>query len=116
MYKQVIIVRSDLQMGKGKISAQVSHASLLAYKKVENEYPEIARKWEMEGQKKVVLKVGSESELMENFRLAKEEEIPADIVRDAGHTQIAAGTVTCFAAGPWEEKKLDELYGKLKLL
>jgi PTH2 family peptidyl-tRNA hydrolase len=116
MYKQVIVVRADLKMGKGKIGAQVSHASLLAFRKVENSHPEIARRWEDEGQKKVVLKVNSEKELFEYFELAKREGIPAAVVRDAGHTQIEPGTVTCFGAGPWEEKKLDEFFGKLKLL
>jgi len=114
--KQVIIVRADLKMGKGKLSAQVAHASLAAFKKTEKKYPDIAREWEMEGQKKVVLKVGSESELIENFELAKREEIPAELIRDAGHTQIEPGTLTCVGIGPWDEEKLDELFGKLKLL
>lgn len=114
--KQVIIVRADLKMGKGKIAAQSSHASLAAFKKTERKHPEIAREWEMEGQKKIVLKVNSEQELIENFELAKREEIPAELVRDAGHTQIEPGTVTCVGIGPWDESELDKLFGKLKLL
>ncbi len=116
MYKQVIVIRADLKMGKGKLAAQSSHASLAAFKKTERAHPEVAKAWEREGQKKIVLKVNSEQELHEYFELAKREEIPAELIRDAGHTQIEPGTVTCFGAGPWEEKKLDELFGKLKLL
>ena len=116
MYKQVIVIRSDLEMGKGKIGAQCSHASLAAFRKTEKTNPEIAGEWEIGGQKKIVLKVGSEKELLENFELAMREGIPCEIIRDAGHTQIEPGTTTCFGAGPWDEKKLDELFGKLKLL
>ena len=116
MYKQTIIVRSDLEMGKGKIAAQVSHASLSAYKKVSRIEPDIANEWEEEGQKKVVLKVGSEKELLEYFQKGKDAGIPCELIRDAGHTQIEPGSVTCFGAGPWDEKELDAIFGKLKLL
>ncbi len=116
MYKQTIVVRSDLKMGKGKTVAQCSHASLDAFKKTEKSFPKISRAWEEEGQKKVVLKVGSEKELLEYFELAEREGIPCALIRDAGHTQLEPGTVTCFGAGPWEEKKLDALFGKLRLL
>lgn len=116
MYKQTIVVRADLQMGKGKIAAQSSHASLSSYKKVAKSHPEIARRWEDEGQKKVVLKVNGEAELFEYFQKGKDAGIPCELIRDAGHTQLEPGTVTCFAAGPWDEKELDAVFGKLKLL
>lgn len=116
MYKQMIIVRADLQMGKGKLAAQCSHASLAAYTKTLRLHPEIAKEWSREGSKKVVLKVNSEKELLEYYELAEREGIPADLVRDAGHTQLEPGTITCFGAGPWDEKELDKLFGKLKLL
>lgn len=116
MYKQVIIIRADLKMGKGKIAAQSSHASLAAFKKTEKKHIDVAREWEMEGQKKIVLKVNSEEDLIENFQLAKSNEIPAELIKDAGHTQIEPGTVTCVGIGPWDEEELDKLFGKLKLL
>lgn len=116
MNKQAIVVRADLKMGKGKIAAQCSHASLTAYAIVKKSYPEIAEQWEREGQKKVVLKVNSESELLHYFELAKKAAIPCELIRDAGHTQVEPGTVTCFGAGPWNEKEIDKVFGKLKLL
>ncbi len=64
MYKQAIVVRADLKMGKGKLAAQASHASLAAYNLVRKKYPEIAERWLNEGQKKIVLKVKDESELI----------------------------------------------------
>lgn len=116
MYKQAIIVRRDIKISTGKISSQVAHASLTAYNLVRKKYPEIAEKWEREGQKKVVLKVSSESELMECMRNATDADIPCELIRDAGHTQIDPGTITCFGAGPWDEKEIDKVFGKLKLL
>jgi len=103
-------------MGKCKIAAQSSHASLLAYERVKSSYPEIASAWKQEGQMKVVLKVASEAELLEYYNKAKAAGIPCELVRDAGHTQIEPGTLTCFGAGPWKENELDAIFGKLKLL
>jgi PTH2 family peptidyl-tRNA hydrolase len=103
-------------MGRGKTAAQSSHASLGAYKKVSKSHPDIARSWEQEGQMKVVLKVNSEEELLEYYNKGKAAGIPVELIRDAGHTQLEPGTLTCFAAGPWDENELDAIYGKLKLL
>ncbi len=116
MYKQIIVVRADLQMGKGKLAAQSSHASLSSFQKTSRKEPEIAKRWEAEGQKKVVLKVQSEAELLEYFQKAKEAGIPCELIRDAGHTQVEPGTITCLGAGPWNENELDSIFGKLKLL
>ncbi|MBU0532327.1 peptidyl-tRNA hydrolase Pth2 [Candidatus Micrarchaeota archaeon] len=116
MYKQTIVVRADLGMGKGKLAAQCSHASLTAYNKVRQSHLIIAKAWETEGQKKVVLKVNSEKELFEYFQKAKDAGIPCELIRDAGHTQLESGTITCFAAGPWKEEELDKIFRDLKLL
>lgn len=114
--KQTIVMRADLQMTKGKLCAQASHASILSYEKAKQTEPEIAQEWFRFGMMKIVLKVNSEAELLEYYQKAKTYGIPCELVRDAGHTQVEAGSITCFAAGPFEEKKLDEIFGKLKLL
>lgn len=116
MYKQIIVIRNDLKMGKGKMAAQASHASLEGYEKVKRKNPDVATNWKLEGMKKVVLKVQSENELLEYFEAGQRAEIPCAMIRDAGHTQIEAGSITCFAAGPWKEEELDKVFGKLKLL
>ncbi len=54
--KQVIIVRSDIKMGKGKIASQVAHASVSSFYEVLQKNKEMAERWIKEGQKKVVLK------------------------------------------------------------
>ena len=113
--KQVIAVRTDLRMGKGKIAAQVAHASLEAYKRALRERPEWVEAWEREGSKKVVLKVRSEKELLELYERAKRE-VPAALIRDAGYTQVDPGTITCAGFGPAPDDVMDRLFGHLKLL
>jgi len=115
-YKQIIIMRTDLKMSKGKLAAQASHASVSSFIETENKNPNAARSWLEGGQKKVVLKVSGENELIEQFRKAKENNLVAIIISDAGRTQIPAGSKTAVGIGPWNEKELDILFGELKLL
>ncbi|MEM3555418.1 MAG: peptidyl-tRNA hydrolase Pth2 [Candidatus Micrarchaeia archaeon] len=113
--KQVIVVRSDLKLGKGKLAAHVSHASLAGYKLVKNKKPEFVGEWEKEGEKKIVVKVESEKELVELYERVKKE-IPSVLIKDAGLTQIPPGTVTCLVIGPWKDEEVDEFTRNLKLL
>jgi PTH2 family peptidyl-tRNA hydrolase len=112
-FKQVILVRADLKIGKGKIATQVAHAAVGALKLVDEE---VAREWEKEGSKKVVLKVKDEKELLQIYKEVKKEKIPCLLVKDAGLTQVRAGTITALGIGPVEEKRIDKITGKLKLL
>lgn len=111
--KQVIVMRTDLKMGKGKIAAQACHASLDCYKKADKTK---IRKWELLGQKKVVLKVSSERELLELYSIVKQTDIPCSLITDAGHTQIEPSTRTCLGIGPGSDEEIDKLTGHLKLL
>ncbi len=110
--KQAIIVRTDLGMGKGKIAAQVAHASVEVLDKVK---PGIVEEWKQQGMKKIVLKVSGKKELLGLFQQMRKL-FPAALIKDAGLTQIKAGEPTCIAIGPAEEKELDRFLGKLKLL
>lgn len=114
--KQAIVVRNDLKLGRGKTAAQCAHASVSSYLKTRRKNLDLAQKWVNEGMKKIVLKVDSETELMRYFRELKTKDIPCELIKDAGHTQVNPGTVTCFGAGPWNEKEIDKILGKLKLL
>jgi len=112
-FKQVILVRTDLKMGKGKIATQAAHAAIGAFKLVDEE---IVKKWEKEGGKKIVLKVKDEKELLQIYKKVKKERIPCFLVRDAGLTQLKAGTITALGIGPVEEERIDKITGRLKLL
>ncbi len=113
--KQVIAVRTDLGMGKGKIAAQVGHACVLGAEHVRKSNPDWFREW-WAGQEKVVVKVESLKELEEIKREAISLGLPWSEVTDAGHTQIEPGTTTCISIGPAPEGLVDKVTGNLKLL
>jgi len=111
--KQVIIVRNDLKMGKGKIAAQVAHASLESAEKVGKR---ILNEWKSQGHKKVVLKIDSLEELKKIKKKCDKLKIKNALIKDAGRTQLKPGTVTCLGIGPDYSSKIDKITGKLKLL
>ena len=113
--KQVIVVRTDLDMGKGKIAAQVGHACVLGAEHVRKSNPEWFTQW-WGGQEKIVVKVSSQKELEEIKQGGIELGLPWSEVTDAGHTQIAPGTLTCISLGPAPEEKIDKVTSELKLL
>lgn len=110
-FKQVILVRIDLKLPKGKLSAQVAHASLEAALK-----SSFTEKWRYEGAKKVVLKVSDQAELGKFESLARLEKVSSALIVDAGHTVLEPGTVTCLGIGPDSEEKIDRITGSLKML
>ena len=113
--KQVIVVRIDLEMGKGKIAAQVGHACVMGAEHVRKSHPEWFEEW-WGGQEKVVVKVSGIKELQEIKRHAIDLNLPWSEISDAGHTQLAPGTTTCISIGPAPENLIDKVTGDLKLL
>ncbi len=112
-YKQVILVRQDLKMTKGKMSAQVSHASVEALLK---SHKDDVSKWRAQGMKKAVLKVRDLNELLEYKRKAEDAGLVVALITDAGHTQLAPGTVTCLGIGPDKAERIDKITGNLQLI
>ncbi len=111
--KQVMVVRTDLKMGKGKIAAQCCHGSIGAYKKTS---PSKIKKWENEAYAKVICKVSSVEELLNLKNEAEKKNISNFLVVDAGRTQIPSSTVTVLGLGPEEDEIIDKVTGNLKLL
>ena len=114
--KQAVVVRTDIKMGKGKLAGQVAHASLSAAEEAMSRREEWFESWKDSGQAKIVLKVSSESELMELYKKAKAEKLPSALIQDRGLTQIEPGTATCLGIGPAPDEAVDSITGKLKLL
>lgn len=111
--KQVILVRVDLKMDKGKMSVQVSHASVEA---VLSSSKENVQAWKEEGMKKVIVKVKDEQALLHYQQLAKKEKLVARLITDAGHTFFKEPTVTCLGIGPDKDEKIDKVTKHLKLV
>jgi len=112
-YKQVILVRTDLKMPKGKLAAQVAHASVNS---VISSRRMVVSRWLSQGGKKIVLKVKGIRELRKYHASAIEIHMVSRMITDAGHTTLRPGTVTCCGIGPDKEYKIDQITGKLKML
>jgi len=115
-YKQVIVVRSDLKMSKGKLAVQVAHASVSAFYESMKYKKDVAIGWLHRHQPKIVLKVDNEVELLEIHRKAVESGLISVVIRDAGLTELPPGTVTCIGIGPDNKDKIDQITGSLSLL
>ena len=114
--KQVIVVRNDLGMGRGKLAAQVGHASVLGAEDVRKSHSDWFEDWVSGGQEKIVVKVTSLKQLEQIKKDAFFLNLPCSEVTDAGHTQIDPGTTTCLSIGPAPEETVDKVTGDLKLL
>lgn len=114
--KQVIVIRKDLPMTKGKAVAQGSHASLSAYLKAYKSDSKLAFSWIEDGQTKVVLKVDSEEELLGLYeQVVSSSDLNVYLVKDKGNTQLVPGTYTALAIGPALSEEIDHFTNHLKL-
>uniref|UniRef100_A0A6M2DKW8 peptidyl-tRNA hydrolase n=1 Tax=Xenopsylla cheopis TaxID=163159 RepID=A0A6M2DKW8_XENCH len=115
-YKMVFVVRTDIGLRSGKVAAQCCHAAILCYEKSLNTNEDVLRSWIKRGQAKIVLKVNNLASLEEVYKQAKDLNIVAELVKDAGHTQVAPSTVTVLGIGPDVVEKVDKVTKHLKLL
>jgi PTH2 family peptidyl-tRNA hydrolase len=124
--KQIIVMRTDLNMRKGKMIAQGAHAALavLLGKDIElGSIPnnmscsEKVRQWLAEGMPKICVRVDSEADLESIVIEARSNNLAAYTVTDAGLTEFhGEPTVTCAAIGPDENEKIDHVTKHLTLL
>ena len=135
--KQVIVVRKDLKMRRGKEIAQGSHASMAwLTRRIQDfgngsitirgydedgiihnvmnsmfSYPE--RQWLFGSFAKVTLQVDNEEDLREVYKQAKAAGLEASLIIDSGKTEFdGVPTATAVAIGPDEVEKLDQITGK----
>lgn len=114
--KLAVAVRTDLGMGRGKIAAQVGHASVMALERARASHPGWAEAWLGSGQAKVVVRVSDPRELQGLKARAVDLGVPWSEVADAGRTQLEPGTVTCIGFGPAPAPVVDRITGGLRLL
>ena len=113
--KLTFIVRTDIEMSRGKIASQCAHAAIGCYTKA----PRIlVQRWQLLGQPKIVLKSDKpgESNLLKIQEQANQLGLTTILVQDAGRTQVAAGTSTVLGIGPGPTNLIDSIVGHLKLL
>lgn len=137
--KQMIVMRRDLKMRKGKIAAQAGHACVEAvlmalaredrlnqvrvspgggwvYLEDEGVAPTALSDWFDAGVAKVCVYVDSEEELLELAALGRERGFACALVHDAGLTEFhGESTFTCLAFEPLRADEIDPLTGDLPL-
>lgn len=130
MIKQVIVVRKDLNMRKGKIAAQVAHASMSFIVKGAEIEPVLggefvllqtisrqAFEWLSANFVKIVASVNSQAELEALIEKGREAGLDVHPIWDNGLTEFhGVSTLTCAAFGPDEVEKVDAVTRGLPLL
>ncbi|GAA6000639.1 hypothetical protein JCM10207_004588 [Rhodosporidiobolus poonsookiae] len=114
--KLVLVVRSDLNMTKGKVAAQCGHATLACYKSLVNANPALIKHWERTGQAKIAVKCESEEELQLLQASAQSLGLCARSIQDAGRTQVDPGTTTVLGIGPAPVRIVNQVTSHLRLL
>lgn len=139
--KQVIVMRTDLNMRKGKMVAQGAHASIAFLTRrlatrVANAIDSVPKaifdtldyrmeiglndreiRWLHTSFAKICVGVDSEAQLLNIRDKAQAAGVEVHVITDNGKTEFAGvPTITCLAIGPDYCDKIDAITGSLKLL
>ena len=139
MIKQVIIMRKDLNMRKGKIAAQAGHACVNCVLKAAARVGGLLdwdsradqgsmmsvsgrgttaylNEWFSNEYTKICVTVNSEKELLEYYKKIEDAGYVVHLVQDMGHTGFKnKKTYTCLAVEPLPAEVIDEITGSLPL-
>lgn len=125
--KQVIVIRKDLKMRRGKEISQGAHAAMswLTNRLCSDNDSDSNRygclltaeeqSWVKGRFTKIVLQVDSETELIMIYKIAKRAGLTVELIEDAGITEFDGPTITCLAIGPNHSYKIDAVTQHLKL-
>lgn len=123
--KQVLVIRKDLNMRKGKMIAMGAHASLKAlfdWSKIEGQTMTIYLNndiidWFETSFKKITVSVSNESELVDVYQRAVNAGLVCSLIQDQGLTEFnGVPTLTAVAVGPALSSEIDPITGHLPLL
>ena len=107
-----LIVRTDLDMSRGKIVAQAAHAAVEVALKARG--TAMFERWRQAGSRKISL-IAPDLETLDDISSKCANGIVSHMVKDAGHTEIPPGTVTVLGIlGP--RQSIDILTSDLNLL
>ena len=124
--KQVILIRKDLKMRRGKEIAQGSHASMaflmepirqqLSQSSITFEFSMSEKAWMLSGMAKVCLRVNSEDELLDYHQKALSHGLKSHLITDSGRTEFSGvPTLTACAIGPDKVDSIDLVTSDLEL-
>ena len=122
--KQVIVIRKDLRMRRGKEIAQGAHASMAWLSRRMSvvdgagtvPLSDVEARWLTGRFGKVCLQVDSEAELLDVYQRARAAGLEAQLITDAGHTEFhGVPTHTCVGIGPDLVERIDAVTGTLRL-
>jgi len=125
--KQVIVIRKDLKMRRGKEIAQGAHAAmeflvsrLRGGVKLDAAtsvaLSDVERFWIAHGMAKVCLQVDSEQALIACHERARQQGLSSHLIQDSGRTEFGGvPTFTACAIGPDEVVRIDPVTGDLSL-
>jgi peptidyl-tRNA hydrolase, PTH2 family len=126
--KQVIIIRKDLKMRRGKEIAQGSHASIAflterlthssnaLFAITPADFSQAEWEWMQGNFRKICVVVNSEEELRKVYQDAKDAGLVAELIEDSGLTEFGGvPTFTAVAIGPDLDEKIDPVTGHLTL-
>ena len=123
--KQVIVMRNDLGMRRGKQIAQGAHAAMVFLTHRLQTKPSLSladftedeRTWLQGSFAKVCVRAESEAELLALYESAERAGLEVHLITDSGRTEFhGRPTRTCLAIGPAEASAIDAITGQLQLL
>jgi PTH2 family peptidyl-tRNA hydrolase len=119
--KQVIVIRKDLKMRRGKEIAQGAHAAMawltrLIVQQMPPRLTSAETVWLTGKFTKIVCTVDSEVELLQLYVKAQEAHLRVCLIEDSGATEFnGVPTNTCLAIGPDWSELIDPITSHLKL-
>lgn len=123
--KQVIVMRHDLGMRRGKQIAQGAHASMVFLSQRLNDFEAVRledfsaeqQSWLAGSFAKVCCRARSEEELLQIYEQAMSAGLEVHMITDSGKTEFhGQPTRTCLAIGPAAADRIDAITGHLELL
>lgn len=115
-FSMVIITRKDLKLSSGKLAAQAGHAAVNCVLTAKKLKPNLLEEWRNTGSRKIVCQVNNLEVMKRLYGEARELGLISEMIKDAGRTEIPAGTITLLGIGPGPRRTIDELTRNLPLV
>ena len=105
-----------IQLRLDKIKFLYIFCTIIHYFISKRKKPKWFKVWREQGAKKVVVRVNSLEDLYRLKDEAEELGLTAEIIKDAGLTEVPPGTETVLGIGPGPSNIIDKITGNLPLL